>query len=77
MIDTIVKISCDWCSNYEEAGKNRVDLKGKRIRIGEKTFRKKCEKYHGWINVVEGGKGVLDFCGKECYDHYKQDQNKP
>lgn len=75
MIDTVVKISCDWCSNYDEATKNRCGLNGKKIRVGEKTFRKKCEKY-GWISVVKGDGDVLDFCGEECYDRYKQDQNK-
>ena len=76
MIGTLVKISCDWCSNYEDSGKNQTDLNGKRIRLGEKSFRKKCEKYHSWINVVKGDGLVLDFCSKECYDRYKQDQNK-
>ena len=76
MVDTVVKISCDWCSNYDETGKNKVDLNGKRIRIGEKSFRKKSERY-GWINVLNSDGSVQDFCGKECYYHYKQDQIKP
>jgi len=72
MIATVVKISCDWCDKWDEARKNLVDLKGKPIRVGEISFRKKCEKHYGWLSTVKGNGDVLDFCSKECYDEYKK-----
>ena len=75
MIDTVVKISCDWCGTIEMASKNMCAYNGKKIRVGEKSFRKTCEK-RGWITVVFDHM-VRDFCGQDCYDSYKMEESKP
>lgn len=69
MIDTVVKIECDWCGTWQEVSKHLH--KG----IGEKRFRKRMQK-DGWLTVV-GGDMVRDFCGQECYELYKKDESKP
>ena len=76
MVETVVKISCDYCGYFDETAKNKIDLKGKRIRVGEITFRKRSEKY-GWLSVLNGNGTIEDFCGKECYNLHKQEQSKP
>ena len=76
MIDTVVKMTCDWCGQETQASKNRVDLDGKRIRMSEKILRKKAESW-GWLKIINGNGSVEDFCGEECYDLYKKEQSKP
>lgn len=69
MIDTVVKITCDWCGDWQESSKNRT-------RIGEKTLRKKAEKW-GWLKIINGNGSINDFCGNECYKLHKKDESNP
>ena len=48
MVEKVVKISCDWCANFQE-----TSLKG----IGLKSMRKKAAKW-GWLSVLKGNGGV-------------------
>ena len=73
MVSTLIRVSCDWCNNYEECIKNLLDFDGKVNRVGEKTLRKNAVK-KGWISIYNGDGSVNDFCCKECYDLFKEEE---
>lgn len=75
MVDTVVKMTCDFCGRETEASKNKVDFNGKRVRMSEKILRKNAESW-GWLKSINGNGSVYDFCGEECYDHYKEEQSE-
>lgn len=70
MVDTVVKIMCDWCGDWQETSKHLC--KG----IGEKRMRKLRQK-DGWVTVVNGDGSVSDFCGIECRELQRKDESKP
>ena len=75
MIDTVVKMTCDFCGQETQASKHRVDFNGKRIRMSEKILRKKAESW-GWLKIINGNGSVEDFCDEECYNHHKEELSK-
>jgi hypothetical protein len=68
MIETMIKISCDWCTGFDELEKTLH--KG----IGEKTFEKKSEE-RGWLKVVTP-KGARHFCNEDCKTAYLKNETK-
>ncbi len=76
MIDTVVKMTCNFCGQETEAPRHRVDFNGKRVRMSEKILRKKAEDW-GWLKSINGDGSIDDFCGEKCYNHYKEEQSKP
>ena len=70
MVDTVVKITCEFCENYLEASKDLNKY------LGEKTFRKRCNEKYGWLKVVNGNGSISDFCSVECYELNKKDETE-
>lgn len=63
MIRRTIKVSCDWCENFEETMNTRQRIQ---------TFERKVESY-GWLKMIEGDGGVRHFCCQECFDFFKKD----
>ena len=66
MIEKIIKLTCDWCGDWQQSSTKY---------IGIKRFRKKAENW-GWKRVVSGDGKILDFCCEECYENYKINEIK-
>ena len=66
MTEKLIKISCDWCGDWQESS-----LKG----TGEKTLRKKAQRDWDWKSVLLGNSEIRDFCCIECYEHWKSEES--
>lgn len=66
MTDKTVKITCDYCGDWDES-----TIKG----IGEKRLRRR-RINDGWISLVVAGSYIRDFCSQDCYDNWKLDEIK-
>lgn len=64
MIDKVVRITCDWCGDFQQTSRKGV---------GMKRFEKMALKEYGWKDMIVAGYGRRHFCCQECYELYKKD----
>ncbi len=58
-------LECDECGEHTLTSNDQMRVS---------TFRKRMRDNWKWVSVTVAGKGVYDFCCKECYAEWKRRQ---